>query len=480
MHWHLIRLIWQRELSDLFRDRRTVFMIFILPVALYPLLGFVAFQFALGSVEQVSVVGVAGLEHLPQPSAASAPSSPLPAMTWFGATPALASGTQIAGLAPFAEAVRARLDYPPLFVDGKIPAAYCDFPNESRSFRIEPMKDASQTPLETRAVELLLVVPPDFQKQLDADGRANLDVYYREGDERSRLADRRLKGVLTRWEERLKATRFLRRGLPADFDRPIKITRPQQAAEPFKQLTEELSGMIARFFPFLLIMWALAGALHPAIDLTAGEKERATLETLLLSPASRGEVVLGKFLAVWYFSALTALWNLLWLGGAAWLASLLLPFVILRFVGLIWCSVLTVLLAALFSGVSMALGAYARSSKEGQYYLLPIFIITMPLTFLPLLPGVELNLAYSLIPITGPTLLLQKLLQPTIDSSIWIYFIPVTGSLIVCNVLALRWAVSQFHREEVLFRDAQGMDSLARLRRWLTGKRPKNETSGGR
>jgi len=472
MHWHLIRLIGRRELSDLFRDRRTVFMIFILPVALYPLLGFVALQFAIGSVEQVSVVGIAGLEHLPPATAHSGPFSPLPAMTWLSATPALPSGAHVAGIAALTATVRARLDYPPLVIAGTFPDLYCDFPTEPRSFRVQPLPDASRTPLDARAVDLLLVVPSDLLASLDANGRANLDVYYREGDERSRLADRRLKGVLNRWEDQLKAVRFLRRGLPANFDQPIQVTRPQQSAEPFKQLTEELSGMIARFFPFLLIMWALAGALHPAIDLTAGEKERATLETLLLTPASRGEIVLGKFLAVWFFSALTALWNLLWLGGAAWLASLVLPFVILRFMGLFWCGVLTVMLAALFSAVSMALGAYARSSKEGQYYLLPIFIITMPLTFLPLLPGVELNLAYSITPVTGPTLLLQKLMQPTIDADVWVYFVPVLGSLIVCNVLALRWAVSQFRREEVLFRDAQGMDMLGRFWRRLRPRRP--------
>jgi sodium transport system permease protein len=252
----------------------------------------------------------------------------------------------------------------------------------------------------------------------------------------------------------------------------VEVRRPQQEGQgQFKYLADEFTDMMSRFFPFLLIMWALAGALHPAIDLTAGEKERATLETLLLSPATRGEIVFGKFLAVWLFSALTALWNLAWLGGGSWLASLVLNLPLMRFAALFWCAVITIFLAALFSAVSMALGAYARSTKEGQYYLLPIFVITMPLTFLPLLPGVELNWVYSLVPITGATLLLQKLMQPNGQPGVWIYFLPVLGSLIVCNALSLRWAVAQFSREEVLFRESEGIDWQGWLRRLLPPKR---------
>ena len=84
------------------------------------------------------------------------------------------------------------------------------------------------------------------------------------------------------------------------------------------------------FLPFVLIMWALAGALYPAIDVCAGEKERGTLETLLLSPARRSEIVVGKFLAVWVFSGATAGWNFAWLGGAGWLAEAWLPVPLLR------------------------------------------------------------------------------------------------------------------------------------------------------
>jgi sodium transport system permease protein len=267
--------------------------------------------------------------------------------------------------------------------------------------------------------------------------------------------------------QRLRQQRFLRHGLPADYHRPIDVQHPQEPAPSVtKKIKYELKDMLGKSFPLLLIMWALAGALHPAIDLTAGEKERGTLETLLLSPASRGEIVCGKFLAVWAFSAASALWNLAWIGGAACLAGQLIPdFDIMSVSALIWSAVLSVLMAALFSALSIALGTYARSTKEGQIYLLPVFIITMPLIFLSMVPGVELDWFYSWVPITGACLLMQKLMAAHPDPAVWVYFLPVLASLAVCCALALRWAVAQFRREEVLFRDSEGISFMGSLRR---------------
>ena len=82
-------------------------------------------------------------------------------------------------------------------------------------------------------------------------------------------------------------------------------------------LDERGGSVWARLFPFLLVMMSLTGAFYPAVDLCAGEKERGTMETLLISPASRGEIVMGKFLTVVLASMMTALLNLLSMGLTA-------------------------------------------------------------------------------------------------------------------------------------------------------------------
>jgi sodium transport system permease protein len=214
----------------------------------------------------------------------------------------------------------------------------------------------------------------------------------------------------------------------------------------------------------MLVMWSLAGALYPAIDLCAGEKERGTMETLLISPANRVEIVAGKFLAVWTLATVTAWWNLLWMGGGSLVGGYLLGLNLVRLDGLIWCSVLTAPLAALFSALCLALGVYARSTKEGQYYLLPIFVVTMPLVLFSLAPGLELTWRTSLVPVTGLCLLLQKLIFPPPEGPPLAYLPLVLLSLGLCIALALRWAVAQFHREDVLFREADRPGWRLRLR----------------
>jgi sodium transport system permease protein len=180
---------------------------------------------------------------------------------------------------------------------------------------------------------------------------------------------------------------------------------------------------------------------------------------LLVSPATRTELVLGKFLTIWVFSAATALVNL---GSMALTASGLGS----QLSGdsfhpgiLLWAVVLLMPLSAFFSAIALAVGAYARSTKEGQYYLMPLFLATMPLIFVTLLPGVELNPFYSMVPVTGVALLLQALTSVgTPDAKLWLYFIPVLLPMVLYSWLALRWAIGQFNREDVLFREAERLD----------------------
>jgi len=136
---------------------------------------------------------------------------------------------------------------------------------------------------------------------------------------------------------------------------------------------------------------------------------------------------------------------------------------VLRPAAILWCVLLALPLSAFFSAICLAVGAYARSSKEGQYYLMPLFLVTMPLVFLTLAPGVELNPFYSLVPVTGVALLLKRLMTSSLEQVPWLYFVPVLAPVVLYSWLALRWAIEQFKREEVLFREAERLD----LRLWL-------------
>jgi len=212
------------------------------------------------------------------------------------------------------------------------------------------------------------------------------------------------------------------------------------------------------------------------VDLCAGEKERGTMETLLISPASRLEIVLGKFGAIMLASVTMAILNIVSMGLTGMqLASRLGAmggrlgervasgeFAAPSLQSGFWMLVLLIPLAAFFSAVSLALAILARSMKEGQYYLTPLYLAVLPLILITLSPEIELNLFYSLLPVTGVALLLRVLIMGHYDVAIR-YFLPVLIPTLVYAAVALRWAVDQFSREEVLFREAERFS----LRAWI-------------
>jgi sodium transport system permease protein len=140
-----------------------------------------------------------------------------------------------------------------------------------------------------------------------------------------------------------------------------------------------------------------------------------------------------------------------------------LPFPIVSLGGLAWAALFAAPLAALFSAIAIGLGVFARSSKEGQYYLLPLFLLVMPLCLWSMTPGLKPSLPLSVVPITGLTLLLQRLMSASAERVSVLFGAGVFVSLLTCMTLSLWWAASQFQRENVLFREAERLN----LRGWL-------------
>ncbi|HKB05270.1 MAG TPA: ABC transporter permease subunit [Gemmataceae bacterium] len=446
MRRSVIGLIAAREVRDLIRDRRTLLIVLGLPALLYPTFVVVGLAFVVSVMDQKTVIGIAGAEHLP---AARAHPEAL-----------LAGGT----LAVEAER---RWDDPPLLIDGQFAPRYLKSDGRTGTLVVRLLPSTDRGPLDGREVDAIVIIPPDVLSGNDRGPRPEVRILGRDGDETSKLAVARVNAVVGQWRDRLKEVRFARRGLPADFDQPVAIIDPDDAKPDETRTADELRDVLVKFLPFLLVMWTMAGALHPAIDLTAGEKERGTMETLLICPAGRTEIVAGKFLAVFAFSYASALWNLLWMAGGALLLGALLPSPILSFAGLGWSALLAAPLAALFSSLALGLGAFARSAKEAQYYLMPLMVITLPLSMFALTPGLKLTPLLSAIPVSGLSLILQNLLAVSGEPvSVWSWLFGV-GSLMICMGLGLAWASWQFRREAVLFRGDDG-PSLRGLWRILT------------
>jgi sodium transport system permease protein len=475
MRWTVVRLIFCREFRDQLRDRRTIFMIVVLPLVLYPVFGMGIVQFAAGLERKQAVIGIVGSHYLPSLTPTSGGFSVLPVAARLAATPAepgmLSSGIErLLGAAALAHAARRNYDYPPLLVNGRFPSIYLGSSAAAPALQVKLFDGDDGALPDDEQVDVTLRVPPDLCSRLDEGGRPVLQLTTRGGDEGARQASRRLRSVLARWKQLLREVRLIRRGLPANFDDPFALEDTEPPKQPDEAAAEGLVELFVRVFPFLLVMWSLAGALYPAVDLCAGEKERGTMETLLISPASREEIVCGKFLTIWVLSAATALLNLASMGIASAQLGGMLPRDVLGPAAIFWCVLLLLPLSAFFGAISLAVGAYARSSKEGQYYLMPLFLVTTPLIALTFAPGVELNGFYSLVPVTGVALLMQRLMTAPLEQVPWLYFVPVLLPMALYSWLALRWAIEQFKREEVLFREAERLEIKLWLRRLFREK----------
>lgn len=441
MRRSMIRLIAFREIRDLLRDRRTLLIVLGLPAILYPAFVVVGLAFAVSMLEQKTVIGITGAEHLPQPRS-----------EWL-----------LVGGAMPVESQR-RGDDPPLMIDGAFATRYAKPDLQRGPLKLLLLDSADDAPLRDRTIDALIVVPSNVHDGLANKKKPEIRILGRDGDDTSKLAVKRAEGIIAEWRDHIKQLRFVRSGLPHDYDEPIRIIDPDANKTTESRTADELRDVFVKFLPFLLVMWTMAGALHPAIDLTAGEKERGTMETLLISPAGRREIVAGKFLAVTTFSYASSLWNLLWMAAGGMMMSVFLPNPIISLSGLAWSALLALPLAMLFSSLALGLGAFARSTKEGQYYLLPIMVCTLPLTMFAMTPGLKLTPALSAIPISGLAMILQNLMAVSGEPIAPLTWVLGLGSMFLCVALALMWASWQFRRESVLFRGDAGPTLRARIK----------------
>ncbi len=197
------------------------------------------------------------------------------------------------------------------------------------------------------------------------------------------------------------------------------------------------------------------------------------METLLISPARRIEIVFGKFFTILLFSIGTAVLNLLSMCitgqqiAKAFSSKLTVDISpeLPQLSSLIWMLILLLLLAALFSALCLALATFARSTREGQYYLTPLLMVVMGMTLFSVSPAVDMTPLYSILPVINVALMLKGLLLNAPQStSFAVYVIPVLVSSLGYAMLALWWAIDLYNREDVLFRESEKFD----LKLWLT------------
>ncbi len=401
MSWHNVGVVYRKELTDSLRDRRTVISMVLVPILLMPLL----------------TIGAGILTAL-----------------LFG---------------------RAMQETPTVMVLGgqDSPKLLAQLHAQKDIAIVAPRPDYAQE-ISNKLIRVAVEIPPGFDAAVERGEIPTVHIYMYQGELRSSFGADRLQRFFRDLRDRVVTERLEARQLPADLIQPFRIEQ-QNVASP-----EQVSGtIIGGLVPYFIIVLCLSGAMYPAMDLTAGEKERGTIETILSSPVSRVHLVLGKFFMVLTAALLTAVLSMTSMGLTLFAGKSLLASVprasdfdftaSISPRALLSVFVMVVPLAVLFSAALLAISLFAKSYREAQSYLSPLTIVVMLPAIVSVLPGVELNAGLSLIPVLNTSLISKEIVSGTYH---WGYMALIFGSSCVYAAIALWVAIMLFQKESVLFR----------------------------
>jgi|JI7StandDraft_1071085.scaffolds.fasta_scaffold00571_21 sodium transport system permease protein len=402
--------IYRKELLELTRDRKTLMFVVLLPIVIFPLI------FAImGLVVSTATKDAAAKEH----------------------RYILVNAEQAK---PFADA---------LFY-------HKSFKKSDLNITAEQANDEAYLKQLVREdkVDVVIVIPADFNPAADALQQSQWKVVYNTASQIDMIG-RRVESAVADYRKTLQQAKLTALGvqdnqMSAVLD-PVKIQKVS-SAEQRENIGEQIGGIIG----YILIPIILAGAMYPAIDIGAGEKERGTLETLLICPVERVTIVLGKFVTVLTAALASVMLTVGSLGFWGYLVGSIIGIDVVQKVmstlggaDLLWILLLLLPIAALFSALVLSLSIYARSFKEAQNYMTPLtFVVIIP-AMMAMMPGMELNMKSALVPVLNTTLALKELVKGTLELPL---FFTVLVSTVVIAIGMIAFCVHWFQREKVLFR----------------------------
>jgi sodium transport system permease protein len=411
MNWKHIITVYLKELKDSLRDRRTLISVIVIPTFVMP-----ALFFGVGKIAK-SVVTKARDE--------------IPVVMVLGGE-----------------------DSPGVVTELK----------QAKKLRVVATAADWKQQISDKRVRAAVQIPAGFEAGLKAGAADPVIIYNYEGELKSGFAVGELERFFRELRERTVSARLQERSLPATLVKPFEFKR-ENVAPPEKVGGNLLGGLV----PYIIIILCFTGAMYPAIDLTAGEKERGTMETLLCSPVHRVNIVLGKFLMVMTASLATIALTLvsttvsIIVGGsmlagkgagaaagakaAAAGGSGFMP--IIDPAGILGVFAMIAPVAVLFAALLLTISLAAKSYKEAQSYVSPLIIVVIMPAMMGMLPGVELSAKTALVPILNICLACKEMLSGVWN---WGYLTLIFGSTALVAAGAIALCVWMFNREDVMFR----------------------------
>lgn len=393
-------IVFRKEVFEVFRDRRTFFNIILSPLLITPLIlalvGSMARRQARDARQEQVSVGIVGRDRAP-------------------AARELFDGAE----------------------------------KELRLRFVDVTRADAEARIRARDLKAAAVLPDDAQERLTDQQTVPVQILQDVSSDASRQAADRLHTFFEKRGERLTARRLMDAGLSQQLARPFEV-----GDVPLKGTGGAGLLLLTSFLPYVLAISAILGGVFVANDAVAGEKERGTLESLLVTPVSRRDIALGKYAATATMSLLSGTLSLV---GLLWPFAVPLPFFAwmteggLRLSPAAIAAMFLVLLplSILGAGVLLAISTIARNQKEAQTYLGPTLMAVSVLAMISMLQRADAPLPVALAPVLGTALVLKQALQGSVHLP---FVVTACAASLVYAVAALVYATRLFQKESVLLK----------------------------
>ena len=393
MNKKVIRLLYKKEMLDVLRDKKTVLMMLVVPLVLYPLI------FVLGLTMMAKIT------------------TSISTSTY---KVAIQEGT-----------------------DDRLIRLFQKNSEDEYSFKIVAV---SEPLVSLKNGEIDVYISHEDE---------NYKIWYLSSVTNSNYASAYANKTLDAYKTLLSKEILSKAGLDAEQTlSPIKVSYADKAS------SEESAGnLLGMVLPFMLVVSLLMGTMYPAIDTTAGERERGTLETLLTLPIKNSELIFSKFLTVATIGLASAVLNIISMGFVGVYMYNMTGKVsgrtqsidLSKFTPALLIGVLCVLAFAVFiSAISMCVTAFAKSYKEANNYITPLMLIVMFISFVGFIPNVELTRNMALVPVANICLLIRDLLAFKYSAGI---IAVVLVSNVIYGLLAVMFLSKVYNSESILFSD---------------------------
>lgn len=440
MSTRIIQTLVKKEMLDVFRDKKTVVMMLVIPIVLYPLIFLGVMQlmaFVSSSMQEQNYKIVVEAED---------EGRFLHKLEEFQKDTEAPDRTE--NTADDATAVEEAAGETAEAAD-----AESEEEEAGQSYEITVVDAGSIADYETALNEEEIDVYVSGQMK---DGKMQYEAYYLSSVENSSYAAGIVMDVFDELKEDMTRQIITEQGMDVQVIlEPIAYERQDIASSE-----QSIGNIIGSILPFMLVVSLLMGTMYPAIDTTAGERERGTLETILTLPVNNRQLIISKFITVAVIGMVSALLNILSMGVITLYMYKMLDmqtdmgsFDLAKFIPAIFVCILAVFAFSLFiSAVTMCVTSFAKSYKEANNYITPLMLVVMFVGYIGFIPNIEMTQTMAMIPVANICLLIKNMMAFKVDYGA---IAVVLLSNVAYAVIAILFLSKIYDSEAILFADGK-------------------------